>query len=261
MKHLKFMMAALTLLGVMLTSCLNSGNNESTFDGYGYMRTKHYLGNSWFEDLAGNKYIPTESSLATLKANTGFDITKTDLVIVYYKNVTETTGKETTSGKSIQLVGAKAIDSYETNIVSTEADMPLGDAPIVTLKPTDNYGNTYKPILYGSEMVVLPVYWKMENKAEALAQHSFTLVYVRDIQQSETELVLYLQHNKGTDSKTEANAYRDKAYDIKSIMNAIKTKTGKYPAKVIIKAKAASDGKTMPDTYTDYEIDSSELNK
>ena len=44
-------------------------------------------------------------------------------------------------------------------------------------------------------------------------------------------------------------------------MSAIKSSTQKYPEKIIIKAKVAADGATMPDTYTDFEIDSSELNK
>ncbi|WP_373723628.1 hypothetical protein [Bacteroides heparinolyticus] len=264
MKHLNFLMIAFTLLlGVSLTSCLNSGDNESSFDGYGYMRVKHYLGSSWFEDLGGNKYFPTESSLATVKANSGFDITKSDLVLLQYKNVETQAGKETatTTNRTIQLVGAVAIDSYETRTVATEADMPLGDAPIVTLNPVAQYGDTYKPFIYGSEMVVLPINWKMENKTEALEQHSFELIYVKDMQKSASELMLYLQHKKGTDTKTEANAYRNKAYDIKSIMSAIKSSTQKYPEKIIIKAKVAADGATMPDTYTDFEIDSSELNK
>ncbi|WP_281644648.1 hypothetical protein [Bacteroides zoogleoformans] len=263
MKHLNFLMIAFTLLlGVSLTSCLSS-DNESTFDGYGYVRAKQYLGSSWFEDLGGNKYFPTASSLATVKANSGFDITQSDLVFIQYKNVETKTRKETetTTNRTIQLVGAMAIDSYRAQTAETEADMLLGDAPIVTLTPTAQYSETYKPFIYGSEMVVLPIHWKMENKKEALEQHSFQLVYVKDMQKNASELVLYLQHNKGTDAKTEADLLRYKAYDIKSIMSAIKSNTGKYPGKIIIKAKVAADGKTMPETYTDFEIDSSDLNK
>ncbi len=257
MKRLKFLMVAFTLLmGISLTSCLNSSDSESSFDGYGYMRAKNYMGISWFEDLDGNKYYPTESSLATMKSNYGFDITESDLVLLYYKNV-ETAN---TAGKSIQLVGATSVDSYGTEMEETIEDMQVGNAPVVSLTPVDNYGN-YRPSLYGAEMVILPISWKMENKVETLAQHTFRLVYVKEAQKDGTELVLYLQHDKGTDTKTDGNALRTKAYDIKNIMNAIKNSTGKYPAKVTIKAKVADDGETMPEAYTDYEIDAGSLNK
>lgn len=262
MKHLKFLMVAVTLLmGISLTSCLNSGDNESMWDGGGYFRTVHnYMGMSYFEDLAGNKYVPTESSLATMKANTGFDISTADLVFIYYKNVETATSKETasTTSKSIQLVSAEAIDTYK---YSDEETSVVDNAPIVTLNPTDGY-NTYKPVLYGAEVLILPLYWKMENKAETLKQHTFSLVpAATEIESGSTELVFYLRHNKGTDTKTETFAYRPKAYDIESLMNEFKTKTTRYPAKIIIKAKAATDGATMPETYTDYELDSSYLNK
>lgn len=266
MKQLKFLMVAFTLLmGISLTSCLDSGDNESAFDGGGYLRTVHYMGSSYFVDLSGYKYYPTEASLATMKANYGFDIDKADLVFIYYKNVETETGETSTTGKYIQLVSAEAIDSYRAVTKSSEIDMEAtvtDNAPINTLNPMDNYGNTYKPLLYGDEMVILPVLWKMENKAETMAQHSFSLVYIdKEIQSGSTELVFYLRHDKGTDTKTDANAFRYKAYIIKDIMAKFKGVTGRYPAKVTIKAKVATDGITMPETYTDYSMDSSALNQ
>ncbi len=46
--------------------------------------------------------------------------------------------------------------------------------------------------------------WKMENKEEMLKQHTMELVYINDeSNESSTELVFYLRHNKGTDTKTD----------------------------------------------------------
>lgn len=266
MKQLKFLMVAFTLLmGVSLTSCLDSGNSESTYDGGGYVRTKHFMGSSYFVDLEGNQYFPTSESLAIMKSNFGFDIETTDLAIIYFKNVETLASGENSSTKSknIKLVSAEAIDSYEMLVLSkSEMETTVADnAPIYTLNPVDNYGNTYKPLLYGAQMVVLPVYWKMEQKSETLAQHKFNLVYVDEMQKDNSELVLCLRHDKGTDTKTEAFAFRYKAYDIQSIMERIKGETGMYPSKIIIKAKVNTDGTTMPEEYTDYEIDSSILNQ
>lgn len=264
MKQLKFLMVAFTLLmGISLTSCLDS-DNESAYDGWGYFRTVHYMGSSYFVDLSGYKYYPTEASVAAMKAG-GFDIDKADLVYIYFKNVEQADGGSITGGKYIQLVSVNAFDSYYAKTVQSESDMEstvTDNAPILTLNPRDNYGNTYTPMLYGPEMVILPIYWRMENKQETMKQHSFSLVYINnEIQANSKELVLYLRHDRGTDTKSDANALVINAYDISSIMKNFKNATGSYPTKVTIKAKAATDGATMPETYTDYSMDSSALNQ
>ena len=125
----------------------------------------------------------------------------------------------------IKLVSAIAVDSYSTKHVSSVENMEMEaipeTAPIVTLEPTDNYGQTL--ISLGCmvlKMLVLPISWKMENKEEMLKQHTMELVYINDeSNESSTELVFYLRHNKGTDTKTDVFAVRNKAYDVKQIMS------------------------------------------
>lgn len=150
------------------------------------------------------------------------------------------------------------MDSYQTEEAASIEDMETmvpENAPIVTLEPTDNYGQTYKPWMYGTEMLVLPVSWKMENKEEMLKQHTLSLVYIdSDEAESGTELVFYLRHDKGTDTKTDVFAVRNKAYNIKNIMEGFKTKNGSYPTTIIVKAKTDVDGATLPENYTDYSI-------
>lgn len=260
MKQLKFLMVAFTLLmGVSFTSCLNDDAGESMYDGIGYVRT---VMGSYFVDLYGNTYHPTMASVTEMEAQ-GFKMSGTDLAQIAFKYVEDTPATKaegstfTPQDYRIKLVSAIAVDSYSTKHVSSVENMEMEaipeTAPIVTLEPTDNYGQTYKPWMYGAEMLVLPISWKMENKEEMLKQHTMELVYINDeSNESSTELVFYLRHNKGTDTKTDVFAVRNKAYDVKQIMSDFKGKHGSYPTTIRIKAKTDMDGAKLPEKYTDY---------
>ena len=263
MKQLKFLMVAFTLLmGVSFTSCLNDDAGESMYDGIGYVRT---VMGSYFVDLYGNTYHPTMASVTEMEAQ-GFKMSGTDLAQIAFKYVEDTPATKaegstfTPQDYRIKLVSAIAVDSYSTKHVSSVENMEMEaipeTAPIVTLEPTDNYGQTYKPWMYGAEMLVLPISWKMENKEEMLKQHTMELVYINDeSNESSTELVFYLRHNKGTDTKTDVFAVRNKAYDVKQIMSDFKGKHGSYPTTIRIKAKTDMDGAKLPEKYTDYTIE------
>lgn len=262
MKQLKFLMVAFTLLmGVSFTSCLNDDAGESMYDGIGYVRT--VMGN-YFVDLYGNTYHPTMASVTEMEAQ-GFKMSGTDLAQIAFKYVEDTPATKAEGGTftpqdyRIKLVSAIAVDSYSTKHVSSVENMEMEaipeTAPIVTLEPTDNYGQTYKPWMYGAEMLVLPISWKMENKEEMLKQHTMELVYINDeSNESSTELVFYLRHNKGTDTKTDVFAVRNKAYDVRQIMSDFKGKHGSYPTTIRIKAKTDMDGAKLPEKYTDLQL-------
>ncbi|HAX58054.1 hypothetical protein DW668_10375 [Bacteroides stercoris] len=268
MKQLKFLMVAFTLLmGVSFTSCLNDDAGESMYDGIGYVRT--VMGN-YFVDLYGNTYHPTMASVTEMEAQ-GFKMSGTDLAQIAFKYVEDTPATKAEGGTftpqdyRIKLVSAIAVDSYSTKHVSSVENMEMEaipeTAPIVTLEPTDNYGQTYKPWMYGAEMLVLPISWKMENKEEMLKQHTMELVYINDeSNESSTELVFYLRHNKGTDTKTDVFAVRNKAYDVRQIMSDFKGKHGSYPTTIRIKAKTDMDGAKLPEKYTDYTIENFKWN-
>lgn len=268
MKQLKFLMVAFTLLmGVSFTSCLNDDAGESMYDGIEYVRT--VMGN-YFVDLYGNTYHPTMASVTEMEAQ-GFKMSGTDLAQIAFKYVEDTPATKAEGGTftpqdyRIKLVSAIAVDSYSTKHVSSVENMEMEaipeTAPIVTLEPTDNYGQTYKPWMYGAEMLVLPISWKMENKEEMLKQHTMELVYINDeSNESSTELVFYLRHNKGTDTKTDVFAVRNKAYDVRQIMSDFKGKHGSYPTTIRIKAKTDMDGAKLPEKYTDYTIENFKWN-
>lgn len=234
MKQLKFLMVAFTLLmGVSFTSCLNDDAGESMYDGIGYVRT---VMGSYFIDLYGNTYHPTMASVTEMEAQ-GFKMSGTDLAQIAFKYVEDTPATKAEGGTftpqdyRIKLVSAIAVDSYSTRYASSVEDMEAipETAPIVTLEPTDNYGQTYKPWMYGAEMLVLPISWKMENKEEI-------------------------------DTKTDVFAVRNKAYDVKQIMSDFKGKHGSYPTTIRIKAKTDMDGAKLPEKYTDYTIENFKWN-
>lgn len=112
MKQLKFLMVALTLLmGVSLTSCLDSGDSGSTYDEGLYLRTQNYMGSCFFVDLEGNRYYPTPASLAAM-TNSGFKAENADLVIVYFKWADELSSSSSSTDRTIELVQITPIDSY-----------------------------------------------------------------------------------------------------------------------------------------------------
>lgn len=220
MKQLKFLMVAFTLLmGVSLTSCLSDDAGESMYDGIGYVRT---VMGTYFIDPNGNTYYPTSSSVVEMEAQ-GFKMSEANLAYIAFKYVEDTPTTKADANTTpktfrIKLVSAAAVDSYQTEEAASIEDMETmvpENAPIVTLEPTDNYGQTYKPWMYGTEMLVLPVSWKMENDVFAV---------------------------------------RNKAYDIENIMESFKAKNGSYPTTITIKAKTDVDGATLPESYTDYSI-------
>lgn len=106
----------------------------------------------------------------------------------------------------------------------------------------DLYGNTYHPT--------------MASVTEMEAQ-GFKM---SGTDESSTELVFYLRHNKGTDTKTDVFAVRNKAYDVKQIMSDFKGKHGSYPTTIRIKAKTDMDGAKLPEKYTDYTIENFKWN-
>lgn len=259
MKQLKFLMVAFTLLmGVSFTSCLNDDAGESMYDGMGYVRTR---GNH-FVDPYGNMYYPTSASVTEMEAQ-GFKMLEADLAYIAFKYVEDTPATKTDANTTpqtyrIKLVSAAAIDSDKTIEVTSVEEMESipETAPIITLEQTDSYyGQTYKPWMYGAEMLVLPISWKMEEKKETLEQHKMSLVYMADNpDETSTKLVFYLKHDKGTDTKTEAVAIINKAYDVQQIMENFKKKNDNYPTTIEIKAKVDMEGIKLPEDYTSYTI-------
>ena len=269
MKQLKFLMAALTLLmGISLTSCLNSDSNSDNTQGHfarvkqGDMTTGY---SPYFEDYAGNKLLPTVASLTQIEASGDFKMSSSNFVFITYKlaEIEKTAKSETgttPSSYDITLLSAVACDGPTPIMVENNEAMEntvVENAPIFTLIYNASY--SYSPFLYDKETLFLPIYYKMENKAEQVKQHKLNLVCnFEGIASGSTEIVFYVRHDRGTDEKNEALNVAYNGYDIKTAIARFSALAGNEPKKIVIKVKETgeySSSNTMPEEYTTYSCD------
>ena len=85
MKQIKtLMVAALTLMmGVMMTSCLNSEGGESLYDGYFLAKVVYaggMVGGATFEDAGGNRYEASYTSVSQLESS-GADLSNMEMAM------------------------------------------------------------------------------------------------------------------------------------------------------------------------------------
>ena len=261
-KKIKFLTIAFALLmGISFTSCLKSDSSESTYDGMGFVRVGGY--GTYFYDSAGNKLYPTSASLLEMETNYSFKMSTTNLAYIVYKLVDTNSGsskaaESTSKNYNVKLVSAISYDGIDPITVSTSEELSdvTENAPIVTLKPQDSYGSQFSPLFFDSETLIIPIQWRMENKTETFAQHKVRLVYVEaDTKQGDTNMILYLRHDRGTDEKTDVIASSYEGYNISSIIYQFKSIAGASPKTITVKAKEASTGSTLPDNYTEYSLD------
>lgn len=265
MKQMKFLMVAFTLLmGISLTSCLNSSDNSDNTQGH-FARVKRGDITSgyqdYFEDYLGNKLLPTSTSLIQVEANGNFKMSSSNFAFITYKmlELDGTTKAETeTTAKSydINLLSAVNCDGPTPVTVEKTEDMEnvaVENAPIFSL----TYDNGYSPFLYDKETLFLPVYYKMENKAEQVSQHKLNLVCnLEGITPESTDIVFYLRHDRGTDEKSEALNVAYNGYNIRQALARFTAATGgKEPTKVIVNVKetgAYASSNELPEKYTVY---------
>lgn len=265
MKQMKFLMVAFTLLmGISLTSCLNSDSNSDNTQAH-FARVKRgdlttgYQ--DYFEDYLGNKLLPTSGSLIQVEANGDFKMSSSNFAFISYKMV-ETAGTTkaetgtTTQSYDINLLSAASCDGPLPITVETSESMEsaaVENAPIFSL----TYNNGYTPFLYDKETLFLPVYYKMENKVEQVSQHKLILVCnLEGITAESTDIVFYLRHDRGTDEKSEALNVAYNGYNIRQALSRFTAATGgKEPKKVIVNVKetgAYSSSNDLPEKYTIY---------
>lgn len=261
MKQLKFMMVALTLLmGLSLTSCLNS-DDTSDNTRQGLFRVKGYMGMNYFEDTAGNKLYPTSASLTSVESSSSFKMSSTNLAYIQYRMVeTEASTKAETTPESynITLSAAAALDGLTPIMAENTAEMESTvpeNAPIVTIGMENTAFNV--PFLYDKETLFLPIVFRQANNESVVEQHKMRLVCNREeIEAGDTELVLYLRHDRGTDEKTDVMNYAYQGFNITEIVNEFTNITGGEPAKVTLSVKETGTYATeMPAASTTYSAD------
>lgn len=205
MKQVKFLMLALiTLMGVGFTSCMKGENDTTVRDG-GVVKVESSLGAYWFETINGVKLYPSATSLAAMKAATGFEMEKVNMAYIIYQYDSAT--QSSTDG--LQLLYAMGLDATVESVAKEEAgERPSNDsiakAPIRSLEGTIALSGggrvEYKPVMFDESTLLLQIDYFMGS--DGLLSHYFTLVHYPNEPVEENTIKLYLRHNNGKDTST-----------------------------------------------------------
>ena len=262
------MLVALTLMmGLSMTSCLNSDSSGNMYNGWGFFRVESSMGGYFFSDPAGNSYVPTPASLASVQSQ-GFDISEADFAFFYFRWAEDETEAEeqlkdttTTHTFDIELIRIAGFEEEETLVAQTTESMQQDapeTAPVISLKTTTTTGAVSEaPMLFDLDALLIPIYFNVGNTQEDLQQHKFVLACdMSEVEPGSTELNLYLRHDKGSDDDIEYYSASWYPFNLTSVVAEFKAKAGNAPTKLIIKAhEDINQSGKMPEEYTDYEIE------
>lgn len=254
------------VMGLSLTSCLDSGDSSASFEDARTFYVRNYLGQPFFVDAYGVRFYPSAESLSMLKQNNSdFDLNDYKMMNVYFNYHVEedaTTTKQTGSyvtppSHEIDLVLCSVIEMPEVLSVQSTADLAdYETAPVLPLEQNTGYGIN-RPGQLDEKTVLAHTGFFWANETDKFDSHKLRLVYVKDeITASSKDLVVYVCHNKGTDD--EVNSYWDLNYgfDIQRALKEFRNITGNDPEKIVMKAKTSSYATTtLPTDYSEYDIE------
>lgn len=274
MKQIKtLMVAALTLvMGVMMTSCLNSDGGESLWDGYFLAKVVYaggLYGGATLQDAGGNTYQASATSVAKLEAN-GFSFTDVEMAFIYYKFSVDENGDKITPPDynatepqtfQIELVGIQEAPTEYAERVESAEELETNKyetAPVSMLDFVGSSSNTVKFDFYGNEpMLYMYLQWLLTNGEDEFKKHHIRLVYAFDeITADSNELRFYLCHDKGDDDGKTAYIRSWYCFYIQNALADFERVTGAKPTtiKLSLYEDTSSTG-TMPTNRTDYTID------
>lgn len=272
MKQIKtLMVAALTLvMGVMMTSCLNSDGGESLYDGYVLAKVMYsggLYGGATFQDSAGNTYTASATSVAKLE-NNGFSFSGIEVAFIYYKFSVDENGDQITppdysattpQSYQIELVAiqeapteyAERVESVEELEANEYETSPIGIYSI------DSSNNSVKFDFFGDDtMLCMYLYWFLTNGEDEFEKHNIRLVYAFDeITADSDELRFYLCHDKGDDDGTSAYIQSWYCFHVENALADFERITGAQPTKIKLSLyEDISFTGAMPSSRTDYTI-------
>lgn len=252
MKQFKFLMVAFTLLmGVSLTSCLNSDSNYTPTVG-GFVKIGTY-GTSFTMVDGLTKIDPTLASLTQVESNMGFKYLSTNIAYVL-GSYDETLNPDPIGDKEYKSVGLTYAVSLDDKVVITErgaSNDSINKAPIIDIDNSEKVGSgkeMHKPwFFYDKTTLILPINYYL-YKAGA---HKFTLVYYPSENSSSNKtLKLYLRHYNADDKSTSANSLNNSnlpsiyyyAYDLTSVFSRYSMAVGssEFPSSITIEYVANS---------------------
>ncbi|MCD8292304.1 MAG: hypothetical protein LUC23_00860 [Prevotellaceae bacterium] len=254
MKELKLSALICTLLaGTMFTSCLDSDDSDSDNGYYTISGVVKVVNASYFVDGAGNYFYPTSTSLSSVASSYGFDIYNTNLAYIYGTAQLDASG--TGTGYTLSLSTAYSIDAPVEIVREGETDV-TETAPVISLSYSaysEYYGNVlYSPDWFDSTTLIIPICWFMTSSSSFYSSHTFTLAfYPSELEEGDTQLTLYLRHDRGNDAGTETSVWDWFGYDLTTVLNAYADYSGNSkPTTVVIKDKENSSSVDLESSNT-----------
>ena len=203
-------LAQILIMGVMLTSCLNSDDGESMYDN-GCLAKVIYAseyGGAVFKDVAGNTYNASAKSVSDLVSN-GASFSNVEMALIYYKWAKDENGNQLTPPNwnastpqtyEVDLVFFQSVPTSSVEKVNTVEEIEAREyetAPIGIVNMSDDNGNTVKFDFYGDDPILcMNLYWFLTNGEDEFKMHSIRLAYVsNELTSDATELRFYLCHD------------------------------------------------------------------
>ena len=262
MKQFKFLMVAFSLLmGISLTSCLNSDSN-TTAQRMAMAKVYSNMGIYYsFKTTTGVTITPTSASISSMKSRgVNFDALEGKVVSIMYQWDTElmTIPNDATKIDDVELVSIEslnnAIEIVEEKGVSSNDSVE--NAAIITMEGNDSF--KYAPSFFDRTTLFLPINYIMYNK-----YHYLTLVYYPNEEQGDV-MRLYLRHNDNKDVASGSNMNSLQfassgyygvgmfyhAYDMTRVFGAY----GKIPEKIEIVAKENQYSLKLDDPQTEEKV-------
>lgn len=269
MKHLQLMMVALfMLMGVSLTSCLNSESDPYSYN-TAMVKVRVSAFYTYFETADGIIIEPTQESISKLLSDK-IDISelanKVANIAYRWDPAVVDVPSDAETIKGVELYSIESLDApAEVINIKGESKDSIADTPIIELAYNPG-GYEYKPFFFDETTLILPIHYYMEKTV-----HTLRLLYYKEETQENGILKLYLRHNKNEDaaSGTGLTSYEYavgtgllslfyKAYDLSVIFSRYQEQTGmyEYPKKINIVYEAnpyswdLDDAQTETKTYT-----------
>lgn len=259
MKQLKFLMAALLMvMGVTLSSCLDSDSGDST-SRVGIGKVYSNYGSYSFKDLQGYTIIPTYASVASQLSN-GNDLSKYvgDVVYFGYDIASATTDESAKTVTDVTFNGCFSLNSPVEVVEGTATDKAPNDSientPIISLKN----GYDVPGFVFDNHTLYLPTNYTMTN-----AENYISLVYYTDEEENNDDsLCLHLRYNSKGNKVSSPITSKDYTYynlayymnyfDLSDVFYAHMSKHNltAFPTKIKVLTKENSYSTSLDDDQT-----------
>ena len=198
MKQMKtWMLALLVMVGIGLTSCMNS-DGDYTPSGGGVVEVKYSWMGTYFIDVFGNKIIPTATSLSVVETQNKFKPSETRVAYILFTYPEEGNEDITTSKeiKNANLAYAMSLDQkFEEVHERGSSNDSISTAPIRRINSVMGEGDGKELYLFNGRYLLTGIeYYGSLNNFGNNKNHYFTLVQYAD-ETEDGKLTFHLRHS------------------------------------------------------------------